>query len=215
MALTVQGDLTRPLERRRGATVLIAIKERKLCKTRLAESLHESARVELVRSMLAAVLAAAGEAQTVEQTIVVSPERDQVPAQIPVYADTGESLNSALAQAHSMLRKFDCREVLVLPADLPRITATEIDALVRAGRASGFAMAPDAAGTGTNALYISSTQPFRFQFGPDSYRLHWQEAHRMGLSPQVIHLPGLAFDVDSPSDLELLGEQQWLTRLRA
>jgi 2-phospho-L-lactate/phosphoenolpyruvate guanylyltransferase len=215
MIMSVQGDLTRSLDPRHGACALIAIKERERCKTRLAEALAESERVELVRSMLAAVLAAAGNARTVRQTIVVSPERDQIPAGIPVLADTGQSLNSALAQAHCMLREFGCHEIIVLPADLPRIEAAEIDALVRAGRASGFAIAPDTAGVGTNALCLVSTQPFRFQFGPDSYKLHLHEAQRMGLSPQVIRLPGLAFDVDSPADFELLGGPQWLTRLRA
>ena len=73
----------------------------------------------------------------------------------------------------------------------------------------------DAAGIGTNALCLMSTQPFRFQFGPDSRRLHLQEAQRLGSSPQVVHLPGLEFDVDSPADLDLLDGQQWLTRLRA
>src|SRR5438552_14714562 len=118
--------------------------------------------------MLAAVLNATAGAQTVHQTIVVSPERDQIPAEIPVLADTGESLNHALAQAHGMLRELGCREVVVLPADLPRITGAEIDALVRAGRRGGFSIAPDATGTGTNALCLVSTQPFHFQFGPDS-----------------------------------------------
>jgi len=194
---------------------LIAIKERERCKTRLAESLSERARVELVRHMLASVLKATASAQTVHQTIVVSPARDQIPAEIPVLADTGESLNHALAQAHGMLREIGCREVIVLPADLPRITGAEIDTLVRAGRAGGFSIAPDASGTGTNALCLVSTQPFRFQFGPDSQRLHIQEAQRMGLSPQVIRLPGLAFDVDLPADLELMEEHRWHTRLRA
>jgi 2-phospho-L-lactate/phosphoenolpyruvate guanylyltransferase len=194
---------------------LIAIKERERCKTRLAESLSQSARVELVRAMLASVLEATARANTVHQTIVVSPERDEVPAGIPVLADTGESLNHALAQAHGMLRELGCGEVLVLPADLPRVTGADIDVLVRAARTSGFSIAPDARGTGTNALCLVSTQPFRFHFGPDSQRLHIQEAQRMGLSPQVVRLPGLAFDVDSPADLELLEEQPWRTRLRA
>lgn len=177
--------------------------------------MNDSARIELVRAMLAAVLAATEGAQTVHQTIVVSPERDQVPAGVPVLADTGESLNVALAQAHRMLRELGCHEVVVLPADLPQITAVEIDTLVRAGRAGGFAIAPDAVGTGTNALSLVSTHPFQFQFGPDSQRLHLEEAQRVGLTPQIVRLPGLAFDVDSPSDLERLEEQQWRTRLRA
>lgn len=215
MILTVQGDLTRSFDRRRGACALIAIKERKRCKTRLIDSLNDATRVALVRSMLEAVLEATGSAQTVHHTIVVSPERDLIPTAIPVLADTGESLNSALAQAHRMLRDFGCHEVVVLPADLPRVTGAEIDALVRAGRDGGFAIAPDATGTGTNALCLVSSQPFQFQFGPDSRRLHLEEAQRLGLTPQVVRLPGLAFDVDSSADLERLEEHPWRARLRA
>jgi len=211
MRLTVLGNLTR----RRSVCALVPIKERARCKTRLADVLAPSARIDLVRSMLTAVLEAAGNAQTVHQVIVISPERDTVPAEIPVLADTGESLNSALVQAHTVLREFGCHEVVVLPADLPMITSAEIDELVRAGRASGFALASDAAGIGTNALCLVSTLPFRFQFGPDSRKLHLQEAQRLGVSPQEVHLPGLEFDVDSPADLEELEGQKWLTRLRA
>ena len=211
MSLTVLGDLTR----RRGACALIAIKERARCKTRLADVLGPPERIDLVRSMLTAVLAAAGNAQTVHQVIVISPERDTVPAEIPVLADTGESLNTALVQAHTMVREFGCHEIVVLPADLPLITAAEIDELVRAARTGGFAMATDAAGIGTNALCLMSTQPCRFQFGPDSRRLHLQEAQRLGSSPQMVHLAGLEFDVDSSADLDLLDGQKWLTRLRA
>ncbi len=122
MSLTMLGDLTHRLDRRLGACALIAIKERLHCKTRLAAALAPRARLQLVRSMLAAVLSAAGGAQTVRQIIVVSPERDSVPAEIPVLADSGESLNSALTQAHRVLREFGCREVVILPADLPTPT---------------------------------------------------------------------------------------------
>lgn len=209
------GDLTRRIDRRRGACALIAIKGRARCKTRLAEALAPSARIELVRSMLAAVLSATGAAQTVRQIIVVSPERDSVPAEIPVLADTGECLNSALTQAHRVLRELGCREVVILPADLPKVTPAEIDHLVHAGRAGGFAIAPDTAGVGTNALCLVSALPFRFQFGADSQRLHLQEAQRTGLSPEVVRLPGFEFDVDSPADLDRLNGQQWLARLQA
>jgi 2-phospho-L-lactate/phosphoenolpyruvate guanylyltransferase len=215
MSLTMLGDLTHRLDQRRGACALIAIKERLRCKTRLAEALAPPARIQLVRSMLAAVLSAAGGARTVRHIIVVSPERDSVPAEIPVLADSGECLNGALTQAHRVLREFGCREVVILPADLPTITAAEIDTLVRAGRHGGFAIAPDAAGIGTNALCLASAHSFRFQFGSDSQRLHLEEAQRTGLSAQVVRLPGLEFDVDSPADLVRLDERQWLTRLQA
>lgn len=212
MSLTILGDLTRRLDERRGACALIAIKARARCKTRLAPALAPADRLHLVRSMLAAVLAAAGDAHTVRQVIVVSPERDGVPADVPVLADTGESLNDALTQAHRLLRDFGCRETVILPADLPGITAADVDGLVHAGRCGGFAIAPDGAGTGTNALCLVSAQPFRFQFGADSQRLHLAEAARLGLAPRVVLLPGLQFDVDSPADLDRLEQRQWLAR---
>jgi 2-phospho-L-lactate guanylyltransferase len=212
MSLTVLGELGRRLDRQRGACALIAVNERSRCKTRLSEVLAPPARIRLVRSMLAAVLSAADGARTVRQLIVVSPERDTVPAEIPVLADTGESLNGALWQAHRVLREFGGRELVILPADLPNITAAEIDGLVRAGRSGGFAIAPDAAGVGTNALCLVSPQPFRFQFGLGSQRLHLEEARRAGLTPRIIRLPGLEFDVDSPADLDRLDEQRWLAR---
>jgi 2-phospho-L-lactate/phosphoenolpyruvate guanylyltransferase len=114
-----------------------------------------------------------------------------------------------------MLLEFGYREVLILPADLPTITAADIDGLTHAGRIGGFAIAPDTAGAGTNALCLASAQPFRFQFGLDSRQLHLQEAERMGLSPQEVHLPGLQFDVDSPADLSRLDGQPWLARRTA
>jgi len=168
-----------------------------------------------VRSMLAAVLSAAQAAQTVRQVIVVSPERDIIAADVPVLADTGHCLNGALTQAHRMLREFGCRELVVLPADLPLISASDIDALVRAGRRGGFALAPDTNGTGTNALCLATAQPFRFQFGGNSRKLHLDAAARNGLCGRLVHLPGLAFDVDSPADLIRLDGYPWRARLQA
>jgi 2-phospho-L-lactate guanylyltransferase len=206
---------TRRSFQQRGACALIAIKQRVRCKTRLSETLTPGARLQLVRSMLAAVLSAAGAARTVRQIVVVSPERDTVPADVPLIVDTGEDLNSALTEAHRVLLEFGWREVVILPADLPTITAADIDGLTHAGRIGGFAIAPDTAGLGTNALCLVSAQAFRFQFGLGSQRLHLREAERMGLSPQVVCFPGLQFDVDSPADLGRLDGQPWLARRRA
>jgi 2-phospho-L-lactate guanylyltransferase len=203
------------IDARRGACALVAIKARAHCKSRLAEVLAPAARLQLVRAMLDAVIFAARSAQTLRQILVVSPERDGVPAEIPVLADTGGGLNGALSAAQTALHEFGCHEVVVLPADLPHVTGADIDDLVRAGRRGGFAIAPDAAGVGTNALYLNSPQPFRFRFGPDSARLHLEQAHSMGLDPQRVQLAGLEFDVDSPDDVRRLKEPSWRTRLQA
>ncbi|HEY6483345.1 MAG TPA: 2-phospho-L-lactate guanylyltransferase [Steroidobacteraceae bacterium] len=215
MSPTIFSELTRRLDQRRGACALIAIKARARCKSRLAQVLATADRIELVRCMLTAVLAAARAAKTVRHVLVVSPERDGVPGAVPVLADSGGSLNRALTQAQTVLGDSGWRELVILPADLPNVSAAEIDALVHAGRTGGFAIAPDDAQSGTNALYLGSPSPFHFQFGPDSKRLHLEEARRLGLTPEEVHLSGLQFDVDSPRDLRRLQEQRWLARLQA
>jgi 2-phospho-L-lactate guanylyltransferase len=204
-----------PAARVAGCCALIAVKRRVLCKTRLGERLEGERRVQLVRAMLARVLAAASASSQVAQVIVLSPERDLVPADVPVLADAGEGLNEALTQARSVLLRLGCSELLVLPADLPGVRPGEIDALVRMGRRGGVALAPDAGGTGTNALYLGTDQPFDFRFGAGSRALHLQEARRRGLLPGVLESAGLAFDVDLPEDLGQLEGDAWHALLQA
>lgn len=205
-------------EARGSLCALVAIKARANCKSRLAGVLAEPARRALVRSMLANVLEALQATPCVQEVLVVSPERDGIPMDTLVLADSGESLNAALLQSQVEMRARGHGEALILPADLPHLTAQEIDAFLRAGRHSGFAIAPDRARRGTNALYLGTQTPFTFHFGPDSLRLHLAEAEERGLSPRVIELPGLAFDVDEPADLEALTlrtrEATWQTPAR-
>jgi 2-phospho-L-lactate guanylyltransferase len=188
-----------------GCCALIAVKQRVACKSRLRAALTPAAHLALVRSMLEHVQRAARAASSVRQVIVLTPERDTLAADVPVLADTGAGLNPALADAHRALLRLGVRELLVLPADLPRVTAGEIDQLVEAGRRGGCAIAPDLAGVGTNALYVRTQRPFGFRFGSDSLHLHLLESQRLGLAAQQVRLPGLAFDVDLPGDLNRLG----------
>jgi 2-phospho-L-lactate guanylyltransferase (CobY/MobA/RfbA family) len=47
---------------------------------------------------------------------------------------------------------------------------------------------------------------FRYQFGIDSYHLHQEEAHRLGLDPASAVSLGTSFDLDTPGDLEELSD---------
>jgi 2-phospho-L-lactate guanylyltransferase len=188
-----------------GCWALVPVKTRGLCKSRLSGRLEAESRLTLVRSMLERGLAALRDARTIDRIAIVSPERDTVPADILVLPDPGGGLNAALEAGREALLAHGANELVVLFADLPFVTAGDIDALVVAGRRGGFALATDAAGTGTNALYLRPPVPFRFQFGPGSRSLHMLEAARVGLHAELLRTGGLQFDVDGPTDLgELL-----------
>lgn len=195
-----------------GCLALIAIKRRVECKSRLAGVLPLTQRLALVRHMLGHVIEQCRQAALVGQIAVLSPERDAVPTDIPVLADQGDDLNAALLQAQALLQRLGVREWLVLPADLPDSRAADIDAVIAAGRASGCALASDAAGTGTNALYVRLREGFDYRFGINSLAAHHQAAAHRGWQAEVLTLPGLAADVDSAADLFRLDSRLWQRR---
>ena len=184
-----------------GCWALVPIKARAECKCRLAERLSPEARLGLVRLMLNRVLAELAASRTVGHIAVVCPERDTLAADITVLDDAGNGLNAALDAARGVLVAQGARELVVLPADLPFVTAADIDTLVESGRRAGFALAGDLAGTGTNALYITPPAPFRFQFGPGSRLRHLGEATRLGRHPELVRAAGLEFDLDVADDV--------------
>lgn len=183
---------------------VVPIKRRAACKARLAGQLPPEGRLRLVRTMLAGVVEALRQARCIDAFAFVSAERDTIPAEIPLLADAEAGLNGALEAARRDLLGRGADELLVLPADLPFVTGAEIDALVEAGRRAGGALATDRAGLGTNALWLPARAPFRFQFGTGSRLCHVEEARRVGLTAAIVSLPGLAFDVDDPDDVEAL-----------
>lgn len=186
---------------------LVPIKSRAECKGRLAGWLAPAERLQVVRDMAGRVLAALREARSVDFTAVVSPERDSVPMDVLVLHDPGQGLNSALDFARRELVERGADELLVLPADLPLITAADIDLLVATGRRKGFALATDLSRSGTNALYLAPPGEFGFHFGPGSRRQHLEEAARLGWDAQVVRARGLEFDLDSWEDLAYLRAQ--------
>jgi 2-phospho-L-lactate guanylyltransferase len=180
---------------------LVPIKSRAECKGRLAGWLAPAERLRIVREMAGRVLAAARETRWIDHVAVVSPERDSVPMDVLVLDDPGCGLNPALDFARNKLVDRGADELVVLPADLPLVTAADIDLLVTLGRRTGFALATDTACTGTNALFLKPADAFRFQFGPDSRRHHLAEAARLGTSPVYVRTRGLEFDLDRVEDL--------------
>jgi 2-phospho-L-lactate/phosphoenolpyruvate guanylyltransferase len=180
---------------------ITAVKSLASCKTRLAAHLSQQRRTALATDMLSHVLSVLSRAEGVDRVAVVSPEHPVLPASVVALDDPGGGLNEALSAAALEARHRGAEHVLIVHADLPLLEPEEVTALIDASRASGLAIAPDRHGRGTNALCLSWPPGIHFEFGPDSFRKHLAQAAARGLSPAVIRLPGLAFDLDDPEDL--------------
>jgi len=106
-----------------------------------------------------------------------------------------EGLNPALDEA---ARQIPQRRTLYLAADLPHLDTSDIRILLNT---ADVGIAADLRGSGTNALCVPGPCALGFCFGPDSYRAHTDLARSSGHEITAIKRPGLAFDLDTKTDL--------------
>jgi 2-phospho-L-lactate guanylyltransferase len=118
--------------------------------------------------------------------------------------DPGET--GAIEMATRAAIKRSAGFTLVLPADIPLITAAEVDRIFAAAPAEGTVLAPSASGRGTNAVLQRPPGLFPLRFGNDSFLPHLAAARASGKPVEVLKLAGIGVDIDEPTDFpDLLG----------
>jgi len=179
-------------------------------KSRLAGALAEPERVRLIRAMLGRVIEAVSSVAGLARVSVLTVDPRLVPETALHLQDTGAELNAALASAALTRQAAGARALLILAADLPFITREDVSALVEASRSGCVVAAPDWNDAGTNALAFPLGCDFTLRFGPGSLAAHEAEARGASLPWQVVRRPGLAFDLDEPTQLAALaGEERY------
>ncbi|SCW54994.1 2-phospho-L-lactate guanylyltransferase [Ancylobacter rudongensis] len=196
-----------------GIWAVVPVKPFGLAKQRLASAFTPIFRQELVRAMLCDVLAALREARGLAGFAVITAD----PQAGRLARDRGgrwliesevRGLNPAASEAAARFGAEGAAGLLVLPGDLPAVTAGEIDALISShgsGRAASLIASQD--GDGTNALLLSPPQAMGFAFGPGSFARHQAGAEALGIVPQVhesARFPGFARDIDTPDEVRRL-----------
>ena len=189
---------------------IVPVKPLRRGKSRLAGILTEDERADLNRTLLQHTLQTLSELREVDEVLVVS--RDPQVLTIArnhgartVREDGQPELNTALKRATIIAQVYATRGVLVLPADLPLISREDALALVeRATDPPVVVIAPDRHGKGTNALLISPAGLIEYDFGEDSFRRHCDLVKKAGARLEVVNLPSLGLDLDSPEDYEII-----------
>ena len=180
-------------------------------KRRLRHQLSPGERRALVEAMFSDVLVALRRARRLERTIVVSAAHiaPQIAAGYGagVAADDDRGHNRAAAIGVQIAVEQGAERILLVPGDCPAVSPAELDALVgRPAVGRSVVVVPDRHGTGTNALLITPPDALAPSFGPDSRKRHLADAEQAGLQAEVVEIPSLAMDVDTPEDLETLQE---------
>jgi 2-phospho-L-lactate guanylyltransferase len=188
---------------------IIPVKPFAECKSRLSPLLSKAQRAGLGRDLFKRSLAIVGEVVGPQNVAVVS--RDHAALEIagevgshPIAEQGTLNMNQALAQAAQQLVARGASNLLVVPIDLPLLTARSLQAFIVdvLRDEPTMALAPDRRNDGTNILYLEPPIIDAFRFGPSSFTAHQAVAASRGV-PVIVHRSAdLALDLDTPVDFE-------------
>jgi 2-phospho-L-lactate guanylyltransferase len=186
--------------------ILVPVKNLETAKQRLSPLLSPAERLALAEAMLRDVVAALDASRHRGHVALVSGDarahrlaRQYEFGIIDDAEDPGETGAIEMATRAAIGRGAEF--TLVLPADIPLITAAEVDEIFFAAPPEGTVLAPSASGRGTNAVLQRPPGLFPLRFGNDSFLPHLAAARATGNPVEVLRLAGIGVDIDEPADL--------------
>lgn len=204
-------------ERTKVKTVaVIPVKSLALAKTRLASILTPNERALLMLDMLSHILSAVGEAGEISRVAVISPDPAELhlPDGVVPLVQAGTGLNAVLEQGREWASGEGAEALLVIFADLPLVSASDISRMAALGSVPGtVVLAADRHGTGTNAMLAHPPSVAPFAFGPGSLAAHVAAAHAGGVRVELYRSPGTALDIDTLDDLAFLEAHRTVTAM--
>ncbi len=191
---------------------ILPVKSFSHAKQRLDGGVAPGSRRALAEAMVADVLVALRRTHGVEETLVVSSDRD---AQRIAVGHGATVLEDDLDRGHNPAATNGIRwaleqgadRALLVPGDCPLLDPDELELLLAQPVDPPSALiVPDRHGTGTNALVLTPPGSLEPSFGPGSCARHLANARLIGTAAEVVHVPTLALDVDTPEDLDAVAE---------
>lgn len=183
--------------------VIVPIKAPQAAKSRLSPALDAEARADLVRAMLADVLAAV-RAVHGGALLVVSPDAayDAIVARFDATrtADASAGYNEAVALALRSAAVQAAGAAAIVPADQPRAQPDDIERLL-AALATAEVVLVRALDGGTGALALRPPDAIVTAFGERSAEAHERLAREAGRRFLALEAASLRHDVDTVDDL--------------
>lgn len=159
-------------------------------KTRLSCILGQEEREAFARAMLEDVIAAVQKSGCSATLLCTHPFNHEN----ALIAVRKESLNDAINWA---LKQFHC-PALIIMADLPLVTAGDIQRLIRTEK--DMSIVPGRGG-GTNIIFLKKPRCFRADYYGASFLDHMRIAEECGFSVEVIDSFRMSTDIDEKEDL--------------
>jgi 2-phospho-L-lactate guanylyltransferase len=170
-------------------------------KSRLAPHLDREARGRVMRVLLERTVGMLRHCASIEAIALATSEEQLAHELGTVVINDPGSLNGALTNGVRWARSIGAQQLLILPADLPRVEVDDVQALIDAApRAPAIAIARTRDG-GTGGLLLTPPDAIPLRFGPDSFQRHLLEASTVMIEAIVVARDGLSRDLDTIADL--------------
>jgi 2-phospho-L-lactate guanylyltransferase len=188
---------------------ILPVKSPHNAKQRLTGFLAVEQREALARMLYRQTLAALCQAEGIDRVVVATSDVEvarHARCSGALVFEEDEQVSHSVSADAACLRamQMGAATVLLVPIDVPTATPADFTRLAASAR-PGLIVVPSSDGTGTNALVRTPPNCIESRFGPGSFRAHLDQALSKGLPADVLRLPGLMFDIDTPEDVaELL-----------
>jgi 2-phospho-L-lactate guanylyltransferase len=184
---------------------ILPVKSPRNAKQRLTGFVSGEERETLARLLYRQTLAALCHAEGIDRIVVATSDieiADHARRSGASVFEESEQISHSVSADAACLRAMEmgASTVLLVPIDVPTATPADFMRLAAAAR-PGLAIVPSSDGTGTNALVRTPPDCIQSRFGPGSFRAHCDQALANGLPLDVLRLPGLMFDIDTPEDV--------------
>lgn len=189
-----------------GTIAIVPVKRISGAKTRLSGRLTAQERQGLVLDLFDHVLAVLAASAPIDDIIVVTPDSEILrragAGQATGLPQPGDGLNQAIVLGRNLAIQRGAAGLVVVLADLPLLTAADINSVVERTEDTTVVLAPDRHGQGTNVLSIRPATAIEPAFGAHSLCRHRQSAGQRGLAIREYRSQGTGFDIDTPADFE-------------
>ena len=184
---------------------ILPVKSPQNTKQRLTGFLAVEQREMLARMLYRQTLATLCQAEGIDRVVVATSDAeiaDHARKSGALVFEEDEQISHSASADAACLRAMEmgASTVLLVPIDVPTVTAADFSRLAACAR-PGLVVVPSSDGTGTNALVRTPPNCIESRFGPGSCRAHIEQALSKGWPTDVLCLPGLMFDIDTPEDV--------------
>lgn len=186
---------------------VVPVKTFTQAKTRLSDLLSVAQRKALAQGMMRDVIRALLASPSIEKVVVITsdPEAQQIARELNVIAltdDQNAGQTAAVEQGMRYLKAQGVKIMLTLPADLPLLSADDVESFCALMNSENeVVLSPAANDGGTNAIACDTNCAMRFHFGEDSFQKHRESILAVDARPIISTANGFRLDVDRPEDL--------------